>query len=186
VGFEVLLGAGTFFSATNGNLLTGASASALSETGLTGANTLFRKQKAGPGNKSKDQRPININAEILLVPPELEVTAQILTGSANIDAGGGAARGDFNPWRGRYRVVSAPHLSDSSYTGYSATAWYLMANPQRLPTLEAVFLDGRETPQIERVAPPANQLGIGFRAYIDFGIALQDPKGAVKATGVDP
>lgn len=183
---EKLLGApGTFFHTDNGNIITGAAASAFGETGLTNANTAFRKQKAGPGSKAKDQRPINIQPEILLVPPELEVRAQILTGSAEIRPGGGADRGDLNPWRGRYRVVSMPHLSDSSYAGNSATAWYLLANPNRLPAIELLFVAGRREPRVERFPLPGQQLGIGIRGYLDFGCELMDPKGILKATGVD-
>lgn len=182
---EKLLGAGSFFATGNGNLITGAAASAFGETGLTNANTAFRKQKAGPGTKDKDQRPINIQPEILLVPPELEVRAQILTGSAEIRPGGGADRGEFNPWRGRYRVISMPHLSDTGYSDNSATAWYLLANPNRLPALELLFVGGRREPQVERIPLPGQQLGIGIRGYLDVGCELMDPKGILKATGVD-
>lgn len=184
--FEKLLGAGSFFAAGNGNLLEGATASKFGETGLTNANTKFRKQKAGPGSKEKDQRPINIAPELLLVPPELEVAAQILTGSAEIRPGGASDdRGSFNPWRGRYEVVSAPHLSDAGFSGYSATAWYLFANPNRLPAIELLFVGGRREPRVERIPLPGQQLGIGIRGYIDVGCELMDPKGVVKATGVD-
>ena len=184
LGFEKLLAAqaGGFFSAGNGNLLTGLS-SAFGSTSLNAANTLFRKQKAGPGTKPKDQQPININAEILLVPPEAEVAAQILTGSAEIRPGGVADAGTMNPWRGRYRVVSAPHLSDSSYTGNSLTAWYLFANPDRLPAMEVLFVGGRREPRVERVPLPSQQLGIGIRGYIDVGVEMMDPNASVKATG---
>lgn len=180
--FKLLLAnTGSFFAAGNSNLLTG-NALDLAGASLQAATTLFRKQKAGPGDKAKDKRPINITPRILLVPPELEVTAQILVGSSNIDAGD-TARATMNPWKGRYTVVSAPHLSDDYYTGNSATAWYLMADPSRLPAIELLALNGRVEPNIERVNPPANQLGVGFRGYIDVGVNFMDPKGAVKVTG---
>lgn len=181
-----LANTGNHFHANNSNLLTGA-ANALDNAGsaLEAATILFRKQKAGPGSKAADKRPINITPRILLVPPELEVTAQILTASNMIGAGA-TDRGDANVWKGRYQVVSAPHLSDSAYSGYSTTAWYLLANPNQLPTIELLALNGRVEPNIERVNPPANQLGVGFRGYIDVGTNFMDPKGAVKVTGVDP
>ena len=181
-----LANTGNHFHASNSNLLTGA-ANALDNAGvaLNAATVLFRKQKAGPGNKAEDKRPINITPRILLVPPELEVTAQILTASNMIGAGA-TDRGDANVWKGRYQVVSVPHLSDSAYAGYSTTAWYLLASPNQLPTIELLALNGRVEPNIERVNPPANQLGVGFRGYIDVGTNFMDPKGAVKVTGVDP
>jgi hypothetical protein len=187
--FTELLNAGSFFStgaSSNNNLISGAS-SALSSTSLNAAATAFRKQKAGPGTKTKDSRPINISPAILLVPPELEVTAQILVGSNDIRPGGSNTEdrsGTFNPWRGRFRVVSAPHLSDTSFVGASATAWYLLAEPNILPALELTFLRGRREPRVERVSPPANQLGVGYRGYLDVGAARMDPRGIVKSTGV--
>ncbi len=43
---------------------------------LTIAKTTFRKQKVGPGSKAKDQKPINIRPEFLVVPVELETDAE--------------------------------------------------------------------------------------------------------------
>lgn len=182
---EALLGAGSdFFDASLGNLLAGSTFSKFGETGLQNALLAFRKQKAGPGNKAKDKRPINIAPEIVLVPPEKEVEAQILFGSSDIRPGGTSGdRGSFNPWRGRYKLISMPHLSDTSFQGASATAWYLLANPNRLPALELLFLNNRREPKVERVSPPANTLGIGYRGYIDVGCNTVDPKGIVKCTG---
>lgn len=182
---ELLSAPNTYFTAEN--TITGAG-SALDATSLNAAATKFKKQKAGPDSKAKarDQRPINIEPAILLVPPELEVTAQILVGSNDIRPGGGNSadrEGNFNPYRGRYKVVVAPHLSDEAFPGFSTTAWYLMADPNRLPALELTYLRGRREPRIERVSPPANHLGVGFRGYLDVGAARMDPKGIVKATG---
>lgn len=184
---EQILGpAGGFYTTgAGGNTITGASASGFGETGLTAALTAFRKKKAGPGNAAKNKRPINIAPEILLVPPELEVAAQILTGSADIRPGGGDDRGNFNPWRGRYTVVSMPHLSDSFYSGYSTTAWYLLANPARIPAFELLFVNGRRQPTVERFTLPGENLGIGIRGYLDVGCEEMDPNGIVKATGAD-
>lgn len=178
----VLSNPNNFFHADNANLSTGAG-SAFGETGLKNALIKFRKQKAGPGDKARDKRPINIAPSILLVPPELEVDAQILLGSSDIRPDGGADRGNFNPWRGRYTLVSAPHLSDSYYSGNSAAAWYLLADPKVLPAIEILALNGKVEPTTERVAVPGNQLGVGFRGYIDVGANVMDPKGAVKSAG---
>jgi len=174
--------AGNFMHADNNNLITGAG-SEFGQAGMKAAVLKFRKQKAGPGTKKKDQKPINIRPEILLVPPEHEIDAQILTGSAQIDAGGGAAAGNMNPHRGKYQVVSAPHLSDEFYSGSSATAWFMLANPAVVAAVELLALNGKVEPTIERVAPPATQLGVGFRGYIDVGASLQDPNGIVKSDG---
>ena len=184
--FRLLLGnSPTFFSAGNANLLTGA-ATAFGPDSLTSAKTAFRKQKAGPGGKAKDQKPINIRPEYLVVPVELETEAELLMGSAQlmIDAQGAPTKIPVdNPHRNKYRIISAPHLSDTYYSGASAKAWYLFASPNVLPAFEIVFLNGRRTPVIERVEMPPNMLGMGFRSYIDFGVNSQDHRAAVKVAG---
>ena len=184
--FSLLLGnSPAFFSSANSNLLSGVD-TVFSANSLTKAKTLFRKQKAGPGNRAKDQKPINIRPEYLVVPVELETEAELLMGSAQlmIDASGQPTKIPVdNPHRNRYRVVSTPHLSDTYYSGASGKAWYLFANPRILPAFEIVFLNGRRSPVIERVEMPPNMLGMGFRSYIDFGVNGQDTRAAVKVTG---
>lgn len=176
---------GGFFSAANANYIEGVDTT-FGPDSLTQAKTLFRKQKAGPGTKAKDQKPINIRPESLVVPVEVETDAELLMGSAQlmIDASGTKTKIPVdNPHRNKYKIVSAPHLSDTYYTGASGKAWYLFANPNVLAAFEIVFLNGRRTPVIERVEAPPNMLGMGFRGYIDVGVNAQDHRGAVKAKG---
>ena len=183
--FTLLLKNAGFFSSGNANLLQGADTK-FGPDALTVAKTTFRKQKAGPGGKAKDQKPINIRPEFLVVPVELETEAELLMGSSQlmIDAQGSPTKIPVdNPHRNKYRIISTPHLSDSYYPGASAAAWYLFANPQVLPAFEIVFLNGRRTPIIERVEMPPNTLGMGFRSYIDFGVNSQDHRAAVKVAG---
>jgi hypothetical protein len=183
--FTLLLKNAGFFSSANANLLQGADTK-FGPDALTVAKTTFRKQKAGPGGKPKDQKPINIRPEYLVVPVELETEAELLMGSAQlmIDAQGSPTKIPVdNPHRNKYRIISTPHLSDSYYQGASASAWYLFANPNVLPAFEIVFLNGRRTPIIERVEMPPNTLGMGFRSYIDFGVNSQDHRAAVKVAG---
>ena len=174
-----------FFGAGNGNYLSGAD-TAFGPDSLTKAKTQFRKQKAGPGTAGKDQKPINIRPKFLVVPVELETDAELLMGSAQlmIDASGAKTKIPVdNPHRNKYTVISAPHLSDTFYTGASGKAWYLFADPAVIAAFEIVFLNGNRTPIIERVEAPPNQLGMGFRGYLDVGVREQDPRGAVKVAG---
>ena len=184
--FKLLLSnPGSFFSAGNSNYLSGAT-TAFGSDSLTSAKTQFRKQKAGPGTKAKDQKPINIRPEILLVPVEVETDAELLMGSAQlmIDASGSPTKIPVdNPHRNKYRVISPPHLSDSFYSGSSAKAWYLFANPKVLAAFEIVFLNGRRAPIIERIEAAPDMLGMGFRGYLDVGVKEQDHRGAVKVKG---
>ena len=70
-----------------------------------------------------------------------------------------------------------------SSTGNSAKAWYLLAEPVDLPVIEMAFLNGQESPTIETAEADFNQLGIKMRGYHDFGVALQYPRGGLKAKG---
>jgi len=181
----LLANPGNFFSTNNKNFLSGVD-TAFGPDSLTAGKTQFRKQKAGPGTAAKDQKSINIRPEILFVPVEIETDAELLIGAAQIMIDGSTTKTKMptdNPHRNKYQVVSAPHLSDTFYTGNSAKAWYLFANPNVIAAFELVFLNGRREPVIERVEAPANMLGMGFRGYIDVGVKEQDPRGAVKVKG---
>jgi hypothetical protein len=175
----------SFFSLANNNYLSGAD-TAFGVDSLSAAKTTFRKQKAGPGTAGKDQRPINIRPELLVVPVELETDAELLMGSAQLMIDGAGTKTKIpvdNPHRNKYRVISTPHLSDTFYSGASGKAWYLFANPNVLSAFEIVFLNGRRTPIIERIETPPNKLGMGFRSYLDVGIQKQDPRAAVLVKG---
>jgi DNA repair protein RadD len=75
------------------------------------------------------------------------------------------------------------YLSNSTYTGNSTKAWYLLAEPSDLPVIEVAFLNGQEAPTIETAEADFNVLGVQMRGYHDFGVALQDPRGAIKSKG---
>lgn len=176
---------GSFFSSGNGNYSEGA-ATAFGVDSLSAARAKFQKMKAGPGSATADKRPINIRPTRLLVPVELETEAQVLLGSAQIITEGSSGKTKTpvdNPHRNKYALSTAPHLSDSYYTGYSALAWYLFADAKQIAAFEVAFLNGKRSPTIERTPTPANVLGISWAAYIDFGVREQDPRGAIKIKG---
>ncbi|MFO0873145.1 MAG: hypothetical protein U0575_04130 [Phycisphaerales bacterium] len=175
----------SFFSVGNGNFLSGAD-TAFGVDSLSLARATFQKIKIGPGTDAKDQKPINIRPTRLLVPVEVETDAQVLLGSAQIMLDGSSSKTKLptdNPHRGKYELSVAPHLSDTYYTGNSAKAWYLFADPRLVAAFELVFLNGKQQPTIERTPTPANTLGVSWAAYIDFGVREQDPRGAIKVKG---
>lgn len=177
--WRTFLNNSTFFSAANNNVITGAS-SALSLEGLRLADSKFRLQT------DPDGKPLGVMPRILLVPTSLRITALQLMNSLGIQSGNTASPmgvPDRNPFAGAFDVVSSPYMQNASYTGYSETAWYLLADPNDLPVIEICFLDGQETPTIETVEPDANMLGLCLRAYHDFGVALQEFRGGVRAAG---
>ncbi len=185
-----LANAGSFFATggANDNLLTGAG-TVFSDDALNAAEQKFMLRLAGPNNRgnTQDQSPIMLTPTILLVPPALKREAERLIGSPNIVVAGGSNLskvGIANPYYNKYRIVVAPHLQLSGrYSGTSATAWYLLADPQTVSAAEIVYLNNVRTPTLERVDPPANVLGVTWRAYLDFGVNFADPFAAVKSAG---
>jgi len=164
----------SFFAAGYNNV---SASSALSVAGLKKAIGVFNALVDTKGN------PIGTIPEILLVPVDLEIDAQQIYNDqfVNEAATAGAPKPSGNPHRGKYKPVSSRYLSNSKITGYSATSYYLLANPMSLPVIEVALLDGKDAPTIETADADFNTLGIQMRGYHDFGVALQDPLGGVRA-----
>lgn len=162
-----------FFAAGHNNVTTGA----LGLTGLGTAVAKFAKQTDENGDY------IFATPQFLVVPTELEPTAMDLYSQTNL-VGGSATTFGQNRYVGKYKPISSPYLSDSRFTGNSTTAWYLIANPNDIPVIEVVFLDGQETPTVETADVDFDQLGVQMRGYFDFGVRKQEYRGGVRSTGV--
>jgi hypothetical protein len=169
----------THFTAARGNYDEDTD-TALSIGGLTLADTLFRNQT------DPDGYPVAITPRILLVPNALAVTAmQLMNTVTVIDGSSTALQPASNPFAGRFKVVTSSYLSNSNYTGYSTTAYYLLADPNDLPAIEVAFLNGRDTPIVESADADFNTLGVQFRGYHDFGVSLQEYRAGVLMAGVN-
>jgi len=168
----------SFFSTSHKNYLAGAD-TALSVDSLTAAEILFGEQTKPNG------RPLGIGPTRLLVPIALKVIAEQLMKSVNLNETTTAnkPKPQANPHVGKFDVVSSSYLSNTSFTGYSSKAWYLFADPNRLPALEVAFLNGVDRPTVEKTDADFNTLGIQFRGYIDFGVREQDFRGAIRMKG---
>ncbi len=167
-----------FFDANHKNYRTGAGTE-LSVDGLTAAEVAFAEQTKPNG------RPLGVPARLLLTPTALKVPAELLMTSINLNetTAQGKAKPQSNPHAGKYEVVSSVYLSSAAFPGHSNKAWYLWADPNRLPTIEVAFLGGVDRPTVERADADFNTLGIQFRGYIDFGVREQDHRGALKMKG---
>lgn len=164
----------------NANYIEGA-ATPLSSASLQTAKQTFDKQVDPKGN------PLGVEAKILLYPVELDQTAWELLNSAMLVYGGASAAKQpaNNRWVNKYRPVMSRYLSNSNFTGYSATAWWLLADPAELPVIEACFLNGQEAPTVQVAGPDFqfNTLGISTRGVFDFGVEKQNFRGGVKSKG---
>ena len=175
--WTVFLDNSGFFKTANGNYLTGAD-TVLSIDGLTKAEVAFLEQTDADG------KPIGIMPQVILVPTALSAIGTMLYKSLEIrDTTASTKYPVANPHQGKFRTEVSRYLSNSSYTGSSAKAWYLLADPGDLPVIEVAFLNGQESPTIETAEADFNVLGVQMRGYHDFGVALQDPKGGIKSKG---
>lgn len=167
----------TFFTSGRGNYTSGAG-TALSIDALTTGETLFLNQT------DPDGFPLGAAPRILLVANANSVKAsQLMSETRVIDGTGTALQPASNPHAGKYRVVTSSYLSNTSYTGNSTTAWYLLADPNDLPVIEVALLNGKDMPTVESADADFNTLGVQFRGYHDFGANLQEYRAGVKVAG---
>lgn len=171
----------SFFTSGRGNYISGATTT-VSSAGLTQGVTAFRKLTDADG------KPLGTQPRILLVPPDVEVAANELFVSTNINTSYAVTENiqrqpSANVFVGKYRPVVSTYLSNTSYTGYSTTAWYLLADPMDMATIQVAFLNGRETPVVESADADFNTLGIQMRGYFDFGVAKTEYRAGVMSKG---
>jgi len=175
--WEAFLANAAFFTAGNNNFIEGA-ATALGIDSLTQAETMFLNQV------DSDDNPLAITPEILLVPNALKTQATLLMESLELrDTTASKKTLTKNPHAGNFKPVASSYLSSAALAGSSANAWYLLANPQDMPTIEVAFLNGNQSPTVESADADFNTLGIQMRGYHDFGVALQEFRGGVKSRG---
>ena len=163
----------SFYTSARGNLY---GSTPISITGYATAEAALELQTDAGGD------PIYAVPRFVLVPPSLRYFADQMFVSDKMLAAGSTSLPDDNPFRGRFTVVSSPYLQVSSMPGYSATTWYMVADPLMLPAFQMAYLDGRRAPTIETADAEFNVLGLQMRAYWDFGVAQLDYRGAVKLT----
>ena len=126
-----------------------------------------------------------------ILSPDLEVEADEFYVSTNINTSTADTttpttirrQPSRNVFLGKYRPVVSTYLSNTSYSGYSTTAWYLLADPRDLATVEVAFLNGRETPVVESADADFNVLGVQMRGYFDFGVAKTEYRAGLKSKG---
>jgi len=132
-----------------------------------------------------DGKPIDLGPAVLTVCPALEATAKQIINSTQVMPDQSVPDMPMaNPWAASVKLEIEPRLSNGKFTGNSTTQWYLFSDPMNTPATIICSLNGTEpAPIVEQTDLPANQLGIGFRGYCDFGVAVADYRAAVKATG---
>jgi Mu-like prophage major head subunit gpT len=166
----------SFFSSGNSNVSTGATTT-VSLAGIALAETVFMNQT------DPDGFPLGIMPSILLAGPTNKTAALTLMNSQYIVTGANTTQGSTNVFQGRYTVESSPYMENSNYTGYSTAAWYLLADPQVLPVIEIVALNGRVEPTVETATAEFDVLGVQMRGYSDIGVSTVEKRGGVRSAG---
>lgn len=176
---EFLSNASTFWTAARTNYIEGSTTNLGTDgVGLGLGVKAFRQMRSPSTDGSKY---IAGKPEILAVPPELESIADAYHQNRNL--GPGTSIANSNTHAAKYRPVVVPELSDSTYTGYSTTAWYLLRNPSIAPAVVVSFLDGQQTPVIEDTDADFHTLGVQFRGYHHFGADQAEYLAGVKSKG---
>ena len=170
---EFLAGQGTFWASGNGNYYAGTNyAFTLDKLGEY-ANVAWAIRTDPSGDYMADE------AMFLLVPPALEMDGREYMTSTEISNDNGS--GSKNPLAGKWQVVMSRYLQDSNITGYSASNYFLVADPaSESAVIETVFLDGQEMPTVEAAEPDLTRLGILLRGMHAFGVTKQEKRGAIK------
>jgi hypothetical protein len=159
----------TIFTATRTNYITGSTTNLGTDgVGLGLGQKAWRSRRSSTTDGSKRIGGI---AKFVLVPPELETIADALYQGRNL---GAVKVSDGNTFANKYTPIVAEQLSDSAYSGYSTTAWYMLGDKSKGSPVVVSFLNGQETPTVESADADFNTLGIQFRGYHDFGADLGD------------
>ncbi len=148
--------------APHSNLASNALSSAAMQTGVTA----MREQTNFAGKR------IGLRPKYLIVPPELEFTAMVVTKSAGIP---GSANNDINPMLGYVTPIVSPQLS-------SGTHWYFAADPNVVDTIEEGFVGGQVNPALFIQDQPLfglnfTQDAVSYKCRHEYGAAVIDYRG---------
>ena len=168
----------TLFNGNHGNLLTGAASSidntvqnAAPLTALGKARGSMRMQKGPQGT------PLNLIPRFIAVPTALETYMLQLVYPINIASAD--ATKVVPEWVRSLIPVVEPRL-DAATNG--TTAWYLVADPAQIDTVEYCYLEGQQGVYIE-TKQGFEVDGVEIKARMDFGAAALDYRGLQKNAG---
>lgn len=151
------------FHVDHGNLLS--AQSGLSAESLGAARVLLRRQKAITGTA------MNLEPRVLLVPPELEQTAEILLAASAQRLSQGADNTLSPNWLASLALAVEPRLPEN--------AFYLLASPTQVDTYQLAHLLGETAPQVIENDDFDRDV-TGFKVRFDVGGRWLDYRGAVK------
>ena len=153
------------FSAAHKNITATGTAIGIDSLGV--GRAMMRKQK------TLANQPMNIKPKFLLVAPDQEQLAFQYTSQNYVPVVLGNQTG-VNPYAGILTPITEARLDGNK-------AWYLIADPATIDTVEYAFLDGEELHTENRVAFEKD--GFEIKARMVFGAKAIDWRGMYKNAG---
>lgn len=140
--------------------------SALSTTAMQSGVTAMREQTNLAGKR------IGLRPRYLVVPPELEWQAMVVTKSAGVP---GSNNNDINPMMGYVTPIISPQLN-------SPTQWFFVADPAVVDTIEIGFVGGQMNPvllvqDVALYGAVFTQDIVSFKVRHEYGGAVVDFRG---------
>lgn len=179
----LLENSGSFFALGNGNLID----DPLALDGLQQAEINFASH-VGAGGK-----PIMFDAAILLTGSTLGVTARNVTANSPVLSVDNNANNIVatNPFAGKYTPLAWPYLDNTSIRtpegesipNQSSTLWFLLSDPAMGSVVAVALLSGSAAPTIQSSDTSFDTLGMQWRGFHDFGVALADEEYGVMSSG---
>jgi ATP-dependent protease ClpP protease subunit/phage major head subunit gpT-like protein len=161
----------TLFHADHNNLEAAAGNKGAVDTDkLSAARAAMRKQKGLEG------AILDLQPRFLLVPVEQETSAEVILRSTALPQADQSS-GVYNPWANRLTPIAEPRLDADS-----TKAWYTVADPAQVDTIEVAYLDGNEAPYTEE-EPLFVRDAVGYKIRHDFGCGVMDHRGFFKNPG---
>ncbi len=160
----------SLFDSTHGNVETDAGDLGAVDSSKLSAARADMRQQTGPGGATLD-----LEARYLLVPVAQETAAEVLVRSrANPEVNYSSAT--YNPWS-TLLPIAEPRLDADS-----TLAWYLVADPNQIDTIEVAYLGGNDEPYVEERSEFTKD-GLSFKVRHDFGCGVMDYRGFFKNPG---
>lgn len=161
------------FHASHGNLAT-AEVGAPDQAAINELMLLASKQTGLNG------AILNIILQYIVVPPEHRLAALQVVSPVNAQQ-----VSNVNPFAGMFQVIVEPRLSvgtASPSSSGSTTAWFGIASPSQIDTIEIASLEGQAGPMIVEDVDFDTQ-GIKMAIWHDVGAKAIDHRGMVKNAG---
>lgn len=158
------------YHANHGNDGTGAISAANMATTIT---AIGGGRKAMMIQKDLSGRQISVVPSILVVGPDKLQDAEQFLGTGTL-FNATANQSTVNPYAGRLRLVTTTRISGNG--------WYLFADPGRIAALRVLFLNGQQTPVLER-EQGFKVDGVTYKARIEFGAKATEYRATFRSTG---